>query len=140
MLDVISHRFQQLEAFREDVMVGLAESQKTLPSRWLYDDRGCELFEEITRLEEYYPTRTETAILVKHAQEIAKFCGEKDTVLLEYGAAAGIKTHAKKTQIDGKDGWVLNGSKHFISDGEWSDFFLVSSSQQFSRPGVRQGQ
>ena len=41
--------------------------------------------------------------------------------------AAGIKTHAKKTQIDGKDGWVLNGSKHFISDGEWSDFFLVSA-------------
>ncbi len=41
--------------------------------------------------------------------------------------AAGIKTHAKKTTIDGKDGWVLNGSKHFISDGEWSDFFLVSA-------------
>ncbi len=41
--------------------------------------------------------------------------------------AAGIKTHAKKTQIDGEGGWVLNGSKHFISDGEWSDFFLVSA-------------
>jgi acyl-CoA dehydrogenase len=41
--------------------------------------------------------------------------------------AAGIKTHAKKTHINGKDGWVLNGSKHFISDGEWSDFFLVSA-------------
>jgi acyl-CoA dehydrogenase len=41
--------------------------------------------------------------------------------------AQGIKTHAKKTSIDGKEGWVLNGSKHFISDGEWSDFFLVSA-------------
>ncbi|HVR52710.1 MAG TPA: acyl-CoA dehydrogenase family protein [Pseudorhodoferax sp.] len=41
--------------------------------------------------------------------------------------AAGIKTHAKKTEVDGKAGWVLNGGKHFISDGEWSDFFLVSA-------------
>ena len=41
--------------------------------------------------------------------------------------AQGIKTHAKKTHVDGKEGWVLNGSKHFISDGEWSDFFLVSA-------------
>lgn len=41
--------------------------------------------------------------------------------------AAGIKTHAKKSDVDGRQGWVLNGSKHFISDGEWSDFFLVSA-------------
>lgn len=41
--------------------------------------------------------------------------------------AAGIKTHAKKTAVNGREGWVLNGSKHFISDGEWSDFFLVSA-------------
>jgi acyl-CoA dehydrogenase len=41
--------------------------------------------------------------------------------------ARSIKTHAKQTSIAGKDGWVLNGSKHFISDGEWSDFFLVSA-------------
>ena len=41
--------------------------------------------------------------------------------------AAGIKTHAKKSDVDGREGWVLNGSKHFISDGEWSDFFLVSA-------------
>jgi acyl-CoA dehydrogenase len=41
--------------------------------------------------------------------------------------AQGIKTHAKKTSINGEEGWVLNGSKHFISDGEWSDFFLVSA-------------
>ena len=41
--------------------------------------------------------------------------------------AAGIKTHAKKSDMDGREGWLLNGSKHFISDGEWSDFFLVSA-------------
>ena len=38
-----------------------------------------------------------------------------------------LKPHAKRTQINGKDGWVFNGSKHFISEGEWSDFFLGSA-------------
>jgi dimethylhistidine N-methyltransferase len=81
----------QLEQFRTDVLTGLAQWQKTLPSRWLYDDRGSELFEEITRLDEYYPTRTETAILRRHAGQIAEFCGS-DAIILEYGAGAGIKT------------------------------------------------
>jgi dimethylhistidine N-methyltransferase len=79
------------ERFRGDVMEGLSRPRKSLPSRWLYDDRGCELFEEITQLPEYYPTRTETQILRDAAQEIASFCGANRTVL-EYGAGAGIKT------------------------------------------------
>jgi dimethylhistidine N-methyltransferase len=91
MLAVKDIQDQQSEAFREDVLAGLGQSQKTLPSRWLYDDRGCELFEEITQLDEYYPTRTETAILRQHAPEIADFCGEY-AIVLEYGAGAGIKT------------------------------------------------
>jgi dimethylhistidine N-methyltransferase len=91
MRDVVNSRIRQLEAFRADVFSGLAQQQKTLPSRWLYDDRGSELFEAITRLEEYYPTRTEAAILRRHAREIAEFCG-KSAVLLEYGAGAGVKT------------------------------------------------
>jgi dimethylhistidine N-methyltransferase len=90
MLDV-STRFQQSEAFESDVVVGLGQLPKTLPSRWLYDDRGSELFEEITKLDEYYPTRIETAILHKHGHAMAAFCGSNCT-LLEYGAGAGIKT------------------------------------------------
>jgi dimethylhistidine N-methyltransferase len=90
MLDV-SIRSQQTEAFESDVVVGLAQSPKTLPSRWLYDDRGSELFEDITKLDEYYPTRVETAILRKHSREMAAFCGSGAT-LLEYGAGAGLKT------------------------------------------------
>jgi dimethylhistidine N-methyltransferase len=91
MLEIVSQQTQQLEAFRADVAMGLSQGQKTLPSRWFYDNRGCELFEEITRLDEYYLTRTETDILRNHAREIADFCGE-GAVLLEYGAGAGIKT------------------------------------------------
>lgn len=90
MLDVRT-RFQQSEAFESDVVVGLGQQAKTLPSRWLYDDRGSELFEDITRLDEYYPTRIETAILNKHSHAMAAFCGANCT-LLEYGAGAGIKT------------------------------------------------
>jgi dimethylhistidine N-methyltransferase len=79
------------DRLRSDVIDGLSHSQKRLPARWLYDGRGSELFEEITRLEEYYPTRTETRILHDNAREIGSFCGENATVL-EYGAGAGVKT------------------------------------------------
>ncbi|HEX4377492.1 MAG TPA: L-histidine N(alpha)-methyltransferase [Steroidobacteraceae bacterium] len=82
---------QQHGAFRADVLAGLAQSPKTLPSRWLYDDRGSELFEQITQLAEYYPTRTETSILRAGAAEMARFCGDRP-IVLEYGAGAGIKT------------------------------------------------
>jgi dimethylhistidine N-methyltransferase len=91
MLQALDRRTLQIDAFRADVLAGLSRPQKVLPSRWLYDKRGSELFEAITKLEEYYLTRTETAILNLHAREIAEFCG-KETVLLEYGAGAGIKT------------------------------------------------
>lgn len=91
MLDRVDLRTLQLEAFRTDVIAGLSKKRKTLPSRWLYDDRGSELFEGITQLEEYYPTRTETGILREHAAEMAAFVGE-GVVLFEYGAGAGVKT------------------------------------------------
>jgi dimethylhistidine N-methyltransferase len=79
------------DRFLTDVLDGLSHPGKQLPSRWLYDVRGSELFEEITQLPEYYPTRTETQILREHAAGIAAFCGPNRTVL-EYGAGAGIKT------------------------------------------------
>jgi L-histidine Nalpha-methyltransferase len=91
MLDLVESKLSQHEAFRADVLAGLSHPRKTLPSRWLYDRRGSELFEEITRLEEYYLTRTETAILRDHAEEMATLCGD-GAVLLEYGAGAAIKS------------------------------------------------
>lgn len=81
----------QTTAFKTDVLKGLGSRQKTLPSRWLYDDRGSELFEEITKLSEYYPTRTETAILVDNAETLAAFCGP-GAVIIEYGAGASVKS------------------------------------------------
>jgi L-histidine N-alpha-methyltransferase len=77
--------------FEADVIEGLSQSQKTIPCRWLYDERGSELFEDITLLPEYYPTRTETEILSQYAPEIASYIGSRATVV-EYGAGASVKT------------------------------------------------
>lgn len=81
----------QRSAFEADVIAGLAGKPKTLPSRWLYDDRGSALFEQITDLPEYYPTRTETRILRENAAALAAFCG-RDAVVIEYGAGASVKS------------------------------------------------
>ncbi|GAA0947509.1 L-histidine N(alpha)-methyltransferase [Actinocorallia libanotica] len=78
------------EALRADVAAGLTAEPKTLPPKWFYDDRGSELFTEITRLEEYYPTRRERAILAARAPEIAGLTGAR--TLVELGAGSGEKT------------------------------------------------
>jgi uncharacterized SAM-dependent methyltransferase len=59
------------EVFFHQVIAGLSQPQKAISSRWLYDDRGSTLFEEITQLEEYYPRRTELGILAVHGRDIA---------------------------------------------------------------------
>ncbi len=87
------------EAFRSTVVAGLARPQKAIASCWLYDRRGSELFDEITRLEDYYPTRAETEILTSHAGDISDFCGA-GALLVEYGAGAGIKTEILIEALD----------------------------------------
>ena len=62
-------------AFRADVHAGLAQAQKAIPARWFYDATGSALFEDITALPEYYPTRSETDLLTRHAADIAAAVG-----------------------------------------------------------------
>ena len=73
-----------------DVRRGLGSHPRTLPPRWLYDDRGSELYDEITRLPEYYPFGAERAILDAHADEIAEASGATD--LVELGSGTSEKT------------------------------------------------
>lgn len=73
-----------------DARCGLTTMPKDLPPKWLYDDRGSQLFDEITRLPEYYPTRAEAAILNQRAAEIAERSGA-DT-LVELGSGTSEKT------------------------------------------------
>lgn len=77
--------------FATSVIEGLSKPRKSLPCRFFYDARGSELFEEITRLPEYYPTRTEIAILDAHAAEIASSVDD-GAVLVEFGSGSSRKT------------------------------------------------
>lgn len=78
------------EALRRDVRHGLAQAPKTLPPKWFYDSVGSDLFDQITRLPEYYPTRAEAQILDTHAAEIAA-AADADT-LVELGSGTSEKT------------------------------------------------
>ncbi|ULR54961.1 L-histidine N(alpha)-methyltransferase [Streptomyces deccanensis] len=77
-------------ALRADVLQGLTRTPKTLPPKWFYDARGSELFEQITELPEYYPTRAEREILVGRAGEIAAASGAR--TLVELGSGSSDKT------------------------------------------------
>ncbi|PWI13871.1 L-histidine N(alpha)-methyltransferase [Streptomyces sp. Act143] len=77
-------------ALRADVLHGLTRTPKTLPPKWFYDAHGSELFDRITELEEYYPTRAEREILVARAPEIAAATGAR--TLVELGSGSSEKT------------------------------------------------
>jgi L-histidine Nalpha-methyltransferase len=74
----------------EDARRGLAAAPKDLPPKWFYDEEGSRLFEEITQLPEYYPTRAEREILVDRAEEVAEVA--RAEVLVELGSGAAVKT------------------------------------------------
>ncbi|WP_395336414.1 L-histidine N(alpha)-methyltransferase [Novosphingobium sp. BL-8H] len=78
-------------AFRADVLTGLSQPRKTVPARWFYDLEGSRLFEEITHLPEYYPTRTETALLKTSAGQVATLLGTAP-MIVEFGSGSSIKT------------------------------------------------
>jgi dimethylhistidine N-methyltransferase len=86
-------------AFRADVLNGLAEPIPAIPARWLYDRRGSELFDEITRLPEYYPTRTETALLEDKIEEMARLI-PGGTAVVEFGAGSATKTPILLRAVD----------------------------------------
>jgi len=77
--------------FRADVLAGLSQPHKAIPARWLYDDAGSQLFEDITRLAEYYPTRAETEILQANAAALGRLIGPGRAVV-EFGSGSSVKT------------------------------------------------
>jgi len=80
------------ESFREDVIAGLSLPQKALPPKYFYDARGSRLFEAICRLKEYYPTRSEFALMRGRIGEIARFA-RQGSALIEYGSGDSRKSH-----------------------------------------------
>ncbi len=88
-----------LQAFAGDVLEGLRSRPKRLQCKYLYDDRGAALFEEITGLPEYYPTRTEIGIMQASADDIARRIGP-DCALIELGSGSGRKTRLLLAHLD----------------------------------------
>ncbi|MFF7981673.1 L-histidine N(alpha)-methyltransferase [Streptomyces sp. NPDC007901] len=91
-------------ALRADVLNGLTASPKTLPPKWFYDARGSELFEEITELPEYYPTRAEREILLARSGEIAAASGAR--TLVELGSGSSEKTRLLIGALTGLEVYV----------------------------------
>ncbi|WP_406432075.1 L-histidine N(alpha)-methyltransferase [Streptomyces sp. NBC_01589] len=91
-------------ALRADVLHGLTRHPKTLPPKWFYDAHGSELFEEITRLPEYYPTLAEREILVARAPEIAAASGAR--TLIELGSGSSEKTRHLLDALPGLHSYV----------------------------------
>lgn len=96
MIETGMNRFEFIDtkpeksSFLQDVISGFEKPQKTIPSKYLYDQTGSELFEQITELEEYYPTRTEVSILMDNKNEIAGLLGE-NIHLIEFGSGSSRK-------------------------------------------------
>ncbi|MEH1015745.1 L-histidine N(alpha)-methyltransferase [Micromonospora sp. CPCC 206060] len=89
-LEIYLEEHDLATGLRDDVRTGLTAAQKWLPPKWFYDARGSALFEEITRLPEYYPTRAERSVLVGRAADIAAVTGAK--TLIELGSGSSEKT------------------------------------------------
>ena len=110
------------KALRADVSAGLAASPKELPPKWFYDERGSELFDQITRLTEYYPTEAEREILLGHAAEI--IATTRPETVIELGSGTSDKTKA-----------ILDAG---VADGVLRRFVPFDVSEAFLRSSVDQ--
>jgi L-histidine N-alpha-methyltransferase len=112
-------------ALRDDVLKGLTAEPKWLPPKWFYDARGSELFEEITRLPEYYPTRAEREILAARAAEIAAVT--RAETLAELGSGSSTKTTLLLDAL--QDG----GTLHRYDPIDVSESALLASGEQLQK-------
>ncbi len=115
----------------EDVRRGFAAHPRALPPKWLYDDVGSELFDEITRLPEYYPFAREHTILTDHAAEIVAASGA--TTLVELGSGTSEKTRILL------DAFTAAGTLHCFAPVDVSEATLRAAADQISvsYPGVQ---
>jgi dimethylhistidine N-methyltransferase len=94
-----------VDRFRADVLRGLSLPHRKLPCKYFYDAAGSRLFEQICDLPEYYLTRTELAIMERHAPEMARLLGP-GCLLIEYGSGSGIKTRLLLDHLEAPAAYV----------------------------------
>ncbi|WP_445191350.1 L-histidine N(alpha)-methyltransferase [Sphingomonas sp. Tas61C01] len=125
--------------FRADVLDGLAAKPRAIPARWFYDLRGSELFEEITDLPEYYPTRTERAILEVACPAVAEIAG-RGRAVVEFGSGSSTKTPILLRAV-APDAYVpidisgafLRESSRLLSD-QFPELLILPFEADFMRP------
>lgn len=126
-------------AFRAEVLRGLSEPQKAIPARWLYDMAGSELFEEITGLTEYYPTRIETGLLQACAPEVAELAGP-GRVVVEFGSGSSVKTPLLLREVNPSAYVPLDISGEFLRQAssdlaaKFPDLLIIPIEANFMRP------
>lgn len=98
---------------RSEILQGLRKPQKTISAKYFYDEKGSNLFEAITDLPEYYPTRTEIGLLKKYSQQIIEEAGQ-DSVLIEYGSGASTKIRLLLESLKPKAYVPMDISKDFL--------------------------
>ncbi len=126
--------------FRADVLRGLKAPKKELPCKYFYDEIGSALFEQITELEEYYPTRTELGIMEQHASEMAGLLGPR-CLLIEYGSGSSLKTRRILDRLRDPAGYVpidvsgehLRRSARALEE-EYPDIEMLPLCGDFTRP------
>ena len=114
--------------------------KKNLPCKYFYDEVGSALFEQITELEEYYPTRTELTIMKRHAADMARLLGPR-CLLIEYGSGSGIKTRLLLDQLRDLAAYVpidvsgehLRRSARALGE-EYPDIEVLPLCGDFTRP------
>lgn len=100
--------------FKRDVLDGLQKKQKSLPSKYFYDERGSELFEEICELDEYYLTDTEIEILQTYIGEITDAVGS-NSLIIEFGSGSSTKTRLLLEELENVAGYVpVDISRDFL--------------------------
>src|SRR2546425_7323398 len=95
----------QQKTFRDEVLQGLQDSRKELPSKYFYDDVGSQLFEQICELDEYYLTRTELSIMQAHMPEIGSLLAPH-CLLIEYGSGSSTKVRMLLDALQDPAGYV----------------------------------
>lgn len=110
---IMDKQIAGVDEFAQAVTDGLSQPQKTIPARYFYDKAGSELFEEITRLPEYYPTRTEIGLLREHAGDIARLIGTGKTVV-EFGSGSSAKTPLLLAAVKPGSYVPIDISGHFL--------------------------
>ncbi|GGC35629.1 dimethylhistidine N-methyltransferase [Novosphingobium marinum] len=130
---------EQHRRFRDDVLSGLAQEQKTIPARYFYDLRGSELFEEITAAPEYYPTRSEIEILKTQCDAFRRDIGPGRGVV-DFGAGSTAKTPLLLDCIDPVFYVPIDISGEFLRDScealqrRYPDMPIFPIEADFTRP------